>query len=96
MSKFYSVLFLVTQESRFRKKSSVLIKNCAQFWAYRTSPGHFLDKSGIVPSELVWIGFFSPMVVHCFGHILVSGCPIDPILFSLHLYLQGDHFYNVG
>jgi hypothetical protein len=96
MSKFHSVLCLVAQESRCEKKGPVLIKNCVQFWADQTSLGHFLDKSGTVPSELVRIGVFSPTVVHCFGHILLSRCPIDPILFSLHLYLQGDHFYDVG
>jgi hypothetical protein len=28
---------------------------------------------------------FSPMFVHDFGHILLTGCPIGPILFLLHL-----------
>jgi hypothetical protein len=53
MSKFHSVLCLIAQESRFEKKGSVLIKNYAQFWADRTSLGHFPDKSGTIPSELV-------------------------------------------
>jgi hypothetical protein len=25
----------------------------------------------------------SPMFIHCFGHILLTGCPIDSILFPL-------------
>jgi hypothetical protein len=33
---------------------------------------------------------FSPAFIHYFGHILLTGCPIDDILFPLHSYLQAD------
>jgi hypothetical protein len=87
VSNFHSILCLVAQESRLGRKGSTLTKNCAKFWADRTSPGRFPHKSGIVSSGLVWIGFFSPTAVHCFSHILLSGCLIDFILFPPRSYL---------
>jgi hypothetical protein len=39
---------------------------------------------------------FRPTFVHSFGHILLTGCSIDLILFLLHSYLQGDHSYAIG
>jgi hypothetical protein len=37
MSKFYSILCLVAQESNLRRKYSVLRKNCEKLWVDRTS-----------------------------------------------------------
>jgi hypothetical protein len=53
VSKFHSILCLVAQESRLGSKCLVLKKNCEQFWADRTSPGQFPDKSGTIPGGLV-------------------------------------------
>jgi hypothetical protein len=34
--------------------------------------------------DIVWpYPGYCPTFVHCFGHSLISRCPIDPILFSL-------------
>jgi hypothetical protein len=65
MSKFHSILCLVARESRLGKKGLVLSKNSVQFWADRTSPGRFLDKSGTVPGGLVWV--WGELVQNCFG-----------------------------
>jgi hypothetical protein len=43
-------------------------------WLYRTMFG----STRQCPTKS-----FSLMFVHCFGHILLIGCPIDHILFSL-------------
>jgi hypothetical protein len=94
VSKFHSILCLLAQESRLIKKSLVLRKTCAQFWVDRTTPDSFPDKSENVLGRLVWvwsglfrIGFFNLMFIHYFGHILLTMCPIDLILFPLHLHL---------
>jgi hypothetical protein len=96
VSKFHSILRLIAQESWLRKKGLVLSKNYAQFWVDRTSLSQFPDKSGTIWGGLVRIGFFSPRIIHYFCHILLIGCLIDPVLFLLHSYLQGDHFYIIG
>jgi hypothetical protein len=53
MSNFHSILCLVAQESRLGRKCLVLTQNCAQFYADRTSPGQYLDKSRTVLGGLV-------------------------------------------
>jgi hypothetical protein len=83
--KFHSILCLVAQESRLERKGSVLSKSYAKLCVNRTSPGRFPNKSGTVPGELVRVGIFSSAFNDCFGHILLTGCPIDLILFPLCL-----------
>jgi hypothetical protein len=39
---------------------------------------------------------FSLMFIHCFGRILLTEYPFDPILLLLALKLCGDHFYPIG
>jgi hypothetical protein len=63
VSKFYSILCLVTQESKLGSKCLVLKKNYEQFWADRTSPSRFLDKSGTITGGLVWVGNFSSTLI---------------------------------
>jgi hypothetical protein len=89
-SKFHSILCLIAQESRLGRKSSVLNKNCAQFWVDRTSPGQFSDQSrtglgGLVRvwGRLVSVGIFSSTFDGCFERHLLTVSPIDSILLPL-------------
>jgi hypothetical protein len=44
--------------------------------------GHIRFKAGHVLRRVS-----AAMLVHYFGHILLTGCPIDPILFcSIHIF----------
>jgi hypothetical protein len=90
VSKFHSILCLIAQESRLRRKGLVLNKNCAQFLEDRTCLSRFSDKSGIVPGELVrvWgglvqVGIFSLIFDNYFERNLLTVSLIDPILLSL-------------
>jgi hypothetical protein len=51
VAKFYSILCLVAQESRLKRKGSVLNKNCAQFWVDPTILSRFPDKSETIRAD---------------------------------------------
>jgi hypothetical protein len=60
-------------------RSSVLSSRNLQLdnvWLYQTLYG----STRQCPTD-----FSSLTFIHCFGHILLTGCPINPILFPLHL-----------
>jgi hypothetical protein len=90
VSMFHSILCLIAQESRLRRKGSVMNKNCPQFWVDRTSPSRFSDKSVTIPGGLVqiwgglvWIGNFSSTFDDSFVCNLLTVSTIDHILLLL-------------
>jgi hypothetical protein len=80
LSKFHPIWCLIAQESRLRRKFLGGPDIYPFFWIYPAETGHIWSKAGHVSRTV-----FSPTFVHCFDHILLTGCPIDPV-----------HFYAVG
>jgi hypothetical protein len=76
--------------------------------SYRTMSDVTRTRSGNPQSDNVWLYLtmfgstgqcltetFSPTSIYGFGHILLTGCPIDSIVFLLHSQLQGDNLYAI-
>jgi hypothetical protein len=74
MSKFHSIWSIIAQESSFGRKGG--------FWEEKSAPETYWTLSENPRQCLTEI--FSPTFIHGFGHILLTGCPIDLILFPLH------------
>jgi hypothetical protein len=65
-------------------------------WTLFSFPFEFPETSSRTLSSLTGhcpARVFNPTLAHNFSHILLTGYPIDLILFSLCSYLRGDHFY---
>jgi hypothetical protein len=70
VSKFHSIWSTIAQESNLGRNEQIL----GETRVFQRAP------TGQCPTET-----FNPTFVHGFGHILLTGYPIDPILFPLHL-----------
>jgi hypothetical protein len=66
VSKFNLIWSTIAQESNLERKGQILGENHI---FHRPPIGQCLTET------------FRPMFIHDFGHILLIGCPIDPILF---------------
>jgi hypothetical protein len=80
MSKFHPIWSTIAQESNLGRKERILGEN--HVFQRPTGPFSFeLQKPpvGQCPTET-----FSPMFFHGSSHILLTGYPIDHILFPLH------------
>jgi hypothetical protein len=95
VSKFHSIWCPIAQESRLKRKGWILWENRVSRYLIPDKVRNSHTLSGPTP-DIVRPRVFNPMFVNSFRHILLTGCPIDPILFLLRLELRGDHFYVVG
>jgi hypothetical protein len=84
VSKFHSIYSTIAQESSFGRKGRILGKKYAPETSYRT----LSENLGQYPTEI-----FSLTFVHGFGHILLVGCPIDPIFSATFVILRGSFLY---
>jgi hypothetical protein len=78
VSKFHLFWCPVAQESKLRRKFLVGRTYPARFPDISAEIGHIRSKAGHVRR-----GVSAATFIHCFGHILLTGCPIDPVLFPL-------------
>jgi hypothetical protein len=79
VSKFHPFWCPVAQESKLE----------GSFWVGQTYPARLLDisaETGHIRSKVrhVYRGVSVATFIRYFGHILLTGCPIDHILFPLH------------
>jgi hypothetical protein len=82
ISKFRSIWSTIVQESSFERKERIL--------------GRKISSRDLLLDFVQPYRTLSENLIHGFGHIFLTGCPIDPILFLLRSYIGGDHFYAVG
>jgi hypothetical protein len=62
------------------KLKNQVLEESDVFWEEKSAPEtSYQILSG--PPGLCPLGSFSPTFVHGFGHILLIGCPINPIIF---------------
>jgi hypothetical protein len=64
------------------------IRSGLQFWAPETPSQIMSDPTEQCPTES-----FRPIFVHCFGYILLTGCPINPI-FSVEFITSKESFLH--
>jgi hypothetical protein len=79
VSEFHPIWCLIAQELKLRRKFLGGLDIYPLFRIYPAEIRHIRFKVGHVHRTV-----FSPMFVYCFDHILLTGCPIDLILFPLH------------
>jgi hypothetical protein len=84
VSKFHPFWCPVAQESKLRRKFLCRPDISGSSTGYTRVPdisaetGHIRSKAGHVRR-----GVSAVMFIHCFCHILLTGCPIDTIIFPL-------------
>jgi hypothetical protein len=76
VSKFHPIWCLIAQELKLRRDFLTGLDIYPPFLLYTAETGHIWFKIDHVRQTV-----FSPTLVHCFGYILLIGCPIDLILF---------------
>jgi hypothetical protein len=80
VSKFHPIWCLIAQESKLRRKFLGDQTYPAILPDISTEIGHIRSKVGYVH----WT-FSTATFDNSFGHILLTGCLIDPILFPMRL-----------
>jgi hypothetical protein len=80
VSKFHPIWCLVTQESKLRIKFLGGPDIYPLFWIYPITTEEIRSKAGHVHRTM-----FSLTFVHCFDHMLLTGCLINHIIFPLCL-----------
>jgi hypothetical protein len=78
VSKFHPIWCFIAQESKLKKSFGVDRTYPAILPDISSKTGHIRSNAG----HVCWT-VFSPMFIHCFGHILLTECPFDPILLPL-------------
>jgi hypothetical protein len=85
VSKFHPFWCPVAQESKLRRKFLGRPDISGSITGYIRRTGHIWSKAGHV-----YRGVSAATFVHCFGHILLTGCLIDPIFFDAFITLKGS------